>query len=68
MSALTEDPVSKKVDCVSLLDHYHRLHTHTNITPTEQYSEAVAYLNDLASFQDGYLTPKDLTRPSCPVL
>ncbi|XP_045103800.1 ropporin-1-like protein isoform X2 [Portunus trituberculatus] len=68
MAALTEDPVTKKVDCSSLLDHYRRLHTHINITPTEQFTEAVAYLNDLATFQGGYLTPKDLTRSSCPVL
>ena len=68
MSTLTKEPFSKKVDSASLLDHYLRLHTHTNIIPTEQYSEAVAYLNDLASFQEGYLTPKDLTRSSCPVL
>lgn len=68
MSAITEDPVNKKVNCAELLDHYHRIHTRINITPTDQYLEAVAYLNDLANYQDGFITPRDLTRPSCPPL
>ncbi|KAG7158682.1 ropporin-1-like protein [Homarus americanus] len=68
MITVTDDPVSQKVLCNTLVDHYHRLHTHTNITPTDQYTEAVNYLNDIANYNDGYLVPSDLTRASCPPL
>lgn len=68
MVAMTEDPVNQKVASSALLDHYNRLHVHTNITPTAQYTEAVDYLTDIANYQDGYLVPSDLTRPSCPPL
>ncbi|XP_069192628.1 ropporin-1-like protein [Procambarus clarkii] len=68
MLTVSEDPVGHRVLCSTVLDHYHRLHTHTNITPTDQYTEAVNYLNDIANYQEGYLTPSDLTRSSCPPL
>ncbi|XP_069944556.1 ropporin-1-like protein isoform X2 [Cherax quadricarinatus] len=68
MLTLSDDPVGHRVQCGTLLDHYHRLHTHTNITPTDQYTEAVNYLNDIANYQDGLLSPSDLSRSSCPPL
>ncbi|XP_071551100.1 ropporin-1-like protein isoform X2 [Panulirus ornatus] len=68
MMAVTEEPVSQRVSCATLLDHYHRLFKHSNTTSEDQYNEAVSYLNDIANYQDGYLTPSDLTRSSCPSL
>ena len=52
----------------TLVDHYERIHTHENIVPTEQYQELVAYLTDIANYQEGNLIPADLTRPSCPLV
>ncbi|KAK3885633.1 hypothetical protein Pcinc_010166 [Petrolisthes cinctipes] len=68
MAAVTEDPVGRRVENSTLINHYNRIHTHTNITPTDQYTEVVNYLHDIANYQEGYLMPSDLTRPSCPVI
>ncbi|XP_037777822.1 ropporin-1-like protein [Penaeus monodon] len=68
MATISEDPVGHKVQADTIVDHLHRLHTHSNIVPTDQYNDTVGYLNDIANYQDGFLAPSDLTRPSCPLI
>ncbi|XP_068206579.1 ropporin-1-like protein [Palaemon carinicauda] len=68
MLAVTDDPITHRVSSSAVTEHYGRLHAGSNITPSPQYEEAVEYLHDIANYQDGYLVPSDLTRPSCPPL
>ncbi|XP_064094065.1 ropporin-1-like protein [Macrobrachium nipponense] len=68
MLAVTDDPITRRVPSSVVIAHYSHLHSGSNITPSAEYEEAVAYLNDIANYQDGFLVPSDLTRPSCPPL
>lgn len=76
MSVLTDDPVSKRVPLQDVLDHYARIHAHTHSQDADVdqpqvvavHQDAQDYLTDVAQYQEGYLVPSDLTRPSCPPL
>ncbi|KAK7077546.1 Ropporin-1-like protein [Halocaridina rubra] len=65
MTTITDDPISHKVSSAMILEHYDRLQTE-GTSPSPNYTEAVDYLNDIANYQEGFLVPSDLTRPSCP--
>uniref|UniRef100_A0A2P2HY65 Ropporin-1-like protein n=2 Tax=Hirondellea gigas TaxID=1518452 RepID=A0A2P2HY65_9CRUS len=76
MNALTDDSVSKRVLLQRVLDHYARIHAHIHSQDPNVDQNAVVlvhqdaqdYLTDVAQYQQGFLLPSDLTRPSCPPL
>ncbi|CAL4061308.1 unnamed protein product [Meganyctiphanes norvegica] len=68
MTAMTDDHVTQRVPVTVVLDHYKILYHDDNIQASDTYDDARAYLADIATYQDSYLTPSDLTRPSCPPL
>ncbi|XP_076048122.1 ropporin-1-like protein [Oratosquilla oratoria] len=70
MKTSAEDPASRGVTASEVLGPYHYIFSciYGNPNDSSVWTSANAYLEEVAEYQDGFLAPSDLTRPSCPVL